>query len=120
MGKRILVLDDDADLLELMEILLHSCGYETRTLNSGEALFKNIDDFHPNLILMDVMLAGLDGRVLCRDIKFNLEYKMPVILISGTHNLSQVMLEEGSPDDFIAKPFDLDELLKKIGWQLDQ
>lgn len=120
MGKRILVLDDDADLLELMEILLESSGYETRILISGEALFMNIDSFNPDLILMDVMLAGLDGRILCRNIKFNLEYQMPVILISGTHNLSQVMLEEGAPNDFIAKPFDLDVLLQKIDLQLYQ
>jgi DNA-binding response OmpR family regulator len=118
MGKKILVLDDDPDLLDIMNLLLAGCGYEVLTLESGEFITENIVQFCPDLILMDVMLAGLDGRVLCQAIKANLLNKMPVILISGTHNLGQVMHQAGPPNDFIAKPFDIDDLLKRVEFQL--
>jgi len=63
---------------------------------------------------MDVMLAGLDGRDICKQLKADLSYKTPIILISGTHNLHQVMFDIGAPNDFVAKPFDLDHLLISI------
>ena len=96
MIKRILVLDDDPDLLEIMNFLLSESGYDTLALASGEFITENIAVFHPDLILMDVMLAGLDGRVLCQAIKANILNTMPVILISGTHNLKQVMNQIGA------------------------
>jgi len=118
MGKRILVLDDDSDLLEIIEIILKEGGYEVIAMSSGEFITENINNFHPDLILMDIMLAGLDGRVLCSAIKADVRNKLPVILISGTHNLKQVMSQIGPPNDFISKPFDVDDLLNRVALQL--
>ncbi|MCO5950535.1 response regulator [Mucilaginibacter flavidus] len=118
MSKKILVLDDDPDLLEVIDLLLTGEGYDILTLTNGEHFEKNIEQFCPDLILMDVMLAGLDGRKLCQRIKANLRNKMPVILISGTHDLQQVMNQIGPPNDFISKPFDIYELLKRVEVQL--
>ncbi|MCO5951199.1 response regulator [Mucilaginibacter flavidus] len=119
MSKKILVLDDDDDILEIISILLVDNGYEIRTLSSGDTVFENIKDFQPDLILMDVMLAGMDGRAICKDIKENhLTYFLPVILISGTHDLAGALHLQGAPNDFVAKPFDIDHLLQVVDKQL--
>jgi DNA-binding response OmpR family regulator len=112
--KKILILDDDPDLLEIMDFLLTDAGYETLLLPEGDHIKEHIEHFCPDLILMDVMLGSMDGREICKALKANLVYRTPVILISGTHNLRQVMFQVGAPNDFIEKPFDLDHLLKRV------
>jgi len=119
MSKKILIVDDDNDILEILSLLLIGDGYQIKTLTSGETLFEDIKYYQPDLILMDVMLAGMDGRSICRSIKENdLTSLLPVILISGTHDLAKSLHLPGAPDDFVAKPFDIDYLLKKIKKQL--
>jgi len=119
MRKKILVLDDDNDILEILTLLLEETGYEVKTLNCGDNVFDDIKEFQPDLILMDVMLAGMDGRSICKDIKDNhLTSFLPVILVSGTHDLAKSLHLPGAPNDFVAKPFDIDFLLSKIEKQL--
>ncbi len=68
---------------------------------------------------MDVMLGAMDGRMICSRLKEGAETKaLPVILISASHNLAQVLNREGAPNDFIPKPFDVERLLKKVERQL--
>ena len=65
------------------------------------------------------MLTGMDGRLICKRMKTQTDtLALSVILISGSHNLFQNLSEQGAPNDFMAKPFDLDSLLKKIEYQL--
>jgi DNA-binding response OmpR family regulator len=119
MSQRILILDDDPDLLQVLSILLVDSGYEVLALASGEKVFESIKSFHPNLVLMDVMLAGMDGRAICRSIKERPNtLALPVILISASGGLAQSMLQRGAPNDYLAKPFDLNFLLEKIKNQL--
>lgn len=119
MAKRILILDDDQQILEVVSFLLTDSGYDVQTLSSGEQIFSIIEQFHPHLVLMDVMLADMDGRVICKDLKeFEGTHNIPVILISGTHDLAESLQQLGAPNDFISKPFDLDNLLNKISAQL--
>jgi DNA-binding response OmpR family regulator len=118
-NKKILILDDDQDLLDVLSLLLTESGYDIQTLNSGEQIFEEIKRFHPDLVLMDIMLAGMDGRLICKRMKAKTDtIDLPVILISGSHNLSQNLSEQGAPNDFLAKPFDLNLLVKKIENQL--
>lgn len=119
MCKRILVLDDDLAILDALSDILEYSGYEVNTLSRGDRVLEVIEQNKPDLILLDVMLADLDGRKICQNIKQK-EYagKIPVIMISGTHNLADCLYGEGAPDDFIAKPFDLETLLEKIEYQL--
>lgn len=115
MSKKILIVDADADILEMVSMLLVDNGYAVRELSSGETVFKNIKEFQPDLILMDVMLAGMDGRSICKEIKDNqLTCLVPVILISGTHDLAESLRLPGAPNDFVAKPFDIDHLLQVV------
>lgn len=115
MSKKILIVDDDNDIVEILSFVLSEAGYETRVLTHGETVFDDIKEFKPTLILMDVMLGGMDGRVICHSIKTNPSMSsLPVILISGTHDLAKSLQLPGAPNDFIAKPFNLDHLLKKV------
>ena len=119
MSKKILIVDDDPDILEILSLVLVGGGYEVRMLSCGDTVFDDIKDFHPDLILMDVMLAGMDGRTICKEIKENiLTYFVPVILISGTHDLAGSLQLPGAPNGFVAKPFDIDYLLAVISKQL--
>jgi two-component system phosphate regulon response regulator PhoB len=119
MGKKILLLDDDQSILDIVSFVLNDCGFDVQTQATGKSVFAVIAKFHPDLVLMDVMLAEMDGRLICRDLKSNiLTLHIPVILISGTHNLSESLHQQGAPNDFLAKPFDLDVLLHKVNAQL--
>ncbi|AYL95180.1 response regulator [Mucilaginibacter celer] len=119
MGKRILILDDDQDILDVVSYLLTDSGFEVKSLSSGEQVKAVISEFNPDLVLMDVMLADMDGRVICSKLKEDENtHHIPVILISGTHNLSDSLNQKGAPNDFIPKPFDIDVLLNKVKDQL--
>ncbi|SDF29202.1 sigma-B regulation protein RsbU (phosphoserine phosphatase)/two-component system, OmpR family, phosphate regulon response regulator PhoB [Mucilaginibacter pineti] len=119
MKQKILVLDDDTDILEVISYVLTESGYEITTLTGGEKIFDVIGSLHPDLVLMDVMLGSMDGRSICSELKFNPETSfIPVILISATHDLAASLRQEGAPDDFLAKPFDIDRLIRKVEQQL--
>jgi len=119
MNKRILILDDDQDILDIVSYLLTEGGYEVQTLASGEQIASAIHQFNPDLVLMDVMLADMDGRLICRDLKADAStHHIPVILISGTHDLAASLHQQGAPNDFIPKPFDIELLLQKVKHQL--
>jgi DNA-binding response OmpR family regulator len=116
---RILAVDDDKDILEVLQFILEDSGYQVNTLSDGHQLFESISKQQPDLILMDIMLNGLDGRDLCKNVKLNINtHGIPVIMISASHNLSDVLKQECAPDDFLAKPFDINILLNKIQRQL--
>jgi DNA-binding response OmpR family regulator len=113
--KRILAVDDNKDILEVLKYILEDSGYEVDTLSDGHFLFDKIKEHHPDLILLDIMLGDMDGRILCKDVKARLEtHNIPVILVSASHNISDTMKQTGAPDDFIAKPFDIHTLLNSI------
>lgn len=119
MGNKILVVDDDNEILEILALLLAEKGYRVKTLTRAEKLFEHIKAFKPDLLLLDIMLVGLDGRRICKDIKLNrLTSFLPVILISGTCDLKVPLNLPGAPNDFLAKPFNIDQLLERIEIQL--
>ena len=117
--KRILAVDDNQDILDVLRFILEDSGYEVDTLTDGHGLFQQIKKSHPDLILLDIMLGDMDGRTLCKDVKQTAEtHNIPVILVSASHNIADSMKQNGAPDDFIAKPFDMHVLLNSIERQL--
>ena len=115
--RRILAVDDDKDILEILKYILEDSGYEVETLSDGHYLFERIKQHRPDLILLDIMLGNLDGRELCKIAKTRTETKqIPIILASASH-YPQNMDRPGSPNDFIAKPFDINTLLDSINRQ---
>lgn len=116
---KILAVDDDRDIVEVIKIILDDEGYEVSTLTSGIDVLNVIASIRPDLILLDVMLGGMDGRDICRQIKTHKLFKnIPVVMISASHNLQNLLLQPGSPNDFISKPFDIDRLVKTVKAQL--
>ena len=113
MNKRILVVDDDTDILDLLQAILDYEGYLVHTSPSG-SIFQHIQRSLPDLILLDVLLSEKDGRVLCRQLKWNaLTHHIPVILFSA-HVKREHALSESQADDFLAKPFEMQELLEVV------
>jgi len=115
---KILVIDDDLDILSVMEILLSMKGYNVEVTAKGENTFPKIETFKPDLILLDVLISGYDGRVICKQLKSNEETKhIPIIMFSAHPGAAATIADYGA-NDFISKPFDVDHLLKKVNEQL--
>lgn len=115
---RILVVDDDIDILSVMKILLSMKGFDVEVTAKGENTFPKIDSFKPNLILLDVLISGYDGRIICKQLKAHKETRhIPVIMFSA-HPSAGASIANYGADDFIAKPFDVANLIKKINAQL--
>jgi len=116
--KRILAVDDNKDILNVLRYILEDSGYEVHTLSDGHHLFEQIKEHTPDLILLDIMLGDMDGRVLCRAVKTKEEtHGIPVILISANHNVAD-LTQQVAADDFVEKPFDMYTLLNTIERQL--
>jgi len=113
--KRILVVDDDLAILEALDITLRDAGYETETsTKNGEYIERSLRRQLPDLMILDILLSGHDGRDICKKVKSREETKqIPVILISAHPNAEKTALEAGA-DDFLAKPFNIDDLLAKV------
>lgn len=117
--KKILVVDDDQAILEMLDEVLSYYGYNVSTLSRADRVFDRINDYNPDLILMDIMLAGMDGRTICRAIKSVEKVgEIPIILISASESGASCLNKEGSPNDFVQKPFDVNFLIEKIEHQL--
>ncbi len=114
---KILVVDDDQSILDAMEITLKLQDYEVETTTKGEETFSKIESFKPDLIFMDVYLSGMDGREICKQIKEQDETRhIPVIIFSANKSMKDVFKESGA-NDFIGKPFNMDELYDKVKHQ---
>jgi DNA-binding response OmpR family regulator len=113
--KRILVVDDNADILQIVKIILENYGFEVIVTPKAEEAFSKTDTYNPQLILMDVFLSsGIDGREICKTLKSNIQTKdIPVILFSAQIKMDDAFKTWGA-DDFIAKPFEVKELIGKI------
>ena len=111
---RILIVDDNADVLHVMQLLLGSRGFEVEVTTNGEETFNLVNAFQPSLIFLDVHLSGMDGRDISRQLKNTEETKhIPIILFSA-NVIKGATLDESLADDFVSKPFDIHELLQKI------
>jgi len=113
MSKKIVVIEDDDDILELMQYILEDEGYQVLASNKFERLDTIIQQ-QPDLVLLDDRMPGEYGHVICSRIKSNPRTKdIPVILVSATRDLSQIA-HDCHADSFLPKPFDLNELLNLV------
>jgi DNA-binding response OmpR family regulator len=118
MGKRILVVDDENDILEVLDVLLSEEGYEVETSPTAEGILTKIEEFHPNLILLDVFIGYKDGRKVCKNLKSIERLKdIPIIMLSSYSSIGNSIQEVGA-EDFIPKPFSLYTLIDHIEKQL--
>ena len=111
---KILVVDDDMDILTLVKMSLTLNGFDVEALQRWEQVYTAIGNFHPDLILLDVSLGGADGREICKSIKADKETEhIPVILFSANAEMEK-SLEYCHAEAFIAKPYELSYFLNTI------
>lgn len=113
MSKKILIAEDDEGILDAMKIMLEMEGYEVKTTVDGEAL-HDMEEELPDLLLLDIWMAGMDGRTICRYLKSQERTKhTPIILMSASREAEKTARDVGA-DDFLAKPFDFDQLVAMV------
>jgi len=113
--KTIVIVDDEPDILIFLEAMLRDAGYEVVAVEKSEALDQLLGQrWLPSLILLDMLLSGKDGRAISRQLKSqDFTRDIPIIMLSAHPGAAKEALESGA-DDFIAKPFEMDDLLMKI------
>ena len=114
MKKNSLVIDDNADILSLLEDFLCHQDFNVKGIRQTKNIFDDINDFNPDLILMDYILSGINGGELCHQVKTDAKTShIPVVLISAYPRVLESLGKYGC-DAFIAKPFDIDHLISCI------
>ena len=111
--QKILIVDDDNNIAELISLYLNKECFETLIVNDGEDALLKFKDFKPNLILLDLMLPGIDGYQVCREIRR--DNNTPIIMLSAKGEIfDKVLGLELGADDYIIKPFDSKELVARV------
>ena len=111
--QKILIVDDDANIAELISLYLTKECYETMIVNDGEEALSVFKTIQPNLILLDLMLPGIDGYQVCREIRS--KASTPIIMLSAKGEVfDKVLGLELGADDYIIKPFDSKELVARV------
>ena len=117
--KKILIVDDNKLIVEVMTYILISKGYEVVPLYTGDEVLNNVKSTHPDLIILDDSLPGMTGRDICQLLKLNRSTKdLPVIMCSGNEDIAESLNQKGAPDDVLQKPFDISSLVDKVELQL--
>lgn len=111
--QKILIVDDDVNIAELISLYLTKECYDTRMVNDGEEALAVYEQYQPNLILLDLMLPGIDGYQVCREIRT--KSNVPIIMLSAKGEIfDKVLGLELGADDYIMKPFDSKELVARV------
>lgn len=119
MTKKILIVDDNELMIEVMTYILNSNGYDVVAFSDGDNIFNDIKATHPDLVILDAVLPGMDGRDICKLIKLNRDTKaLPVIICSGNDDIDQALTQKGAPDGVLHKPFGINNLIDKVQCQL--
>ena len=115
-AKKILIVDDEADLVETVRFPLEMEGYHVLVSYNGEDALNQARKENPDLILLDLMLPKLDGYKVCRLLKFDDRYKhIPILMLTAkTQEKDKALGMETGANEYITKPFEMDDLLKKV------
>jgi two-component system phosphate regulon response regulator PhoB len=114
MGELIHVVEDDEDIRFIVEYILIESGYRVESSSNVRDFYKSLEISIPDLILLDVMLPDGNGIDICRDLREKESTRKVKIIIMSAHAAEKAVLEEACSDDFISKPFDLDNLLRHV------
>lgn len=113
--KKILVIEDNNAILDVITLILQSEAYTVSGLQRGSDLMTHLAVFKPDLIIMDIMLPDADGRDLLSQLRTHIPTsEIPVLMISAKYTANTLVHGQHKPNGFIAKPFDIDDLLDKI------
>ena len=111
--QKILIVDDDSNIAELISLYLTKECYDTMKVGDGESALDAVDSYQPNLILLDLMLPGIDGYQVCREVRT--KSQVPIIMLSAKGEVfDKVLGLELGADDYMEKPFDTKELVARV------
>jgi DNA-binding response OmpR family regulator len=110
---KIFVVDDDVNICELIRLYLEKEGYDVRTVNRGDRALQEFSAYAPSLVILDIMLPGLDGWQICREIRK--KSNIPIIMLTAKgETFDKVLGLELGADDYMVKPFEAKELVARI------
>jgi DNA-binding response OmpR family regulator len=114
--KKILVVDDEVDLVETVRFPLEMEGFDVLVSYNGEDALSQARKENPDLIILDLMLPKLDGYKVCRLLKFDERYKhIPILMLTAkTQEKDKILGKETGADEYITKPFEMDDLMEKV------
>ena len=116
----ILVLDDDPDICIMIKMVLDYYGYDAMDAENEENARKIISSNHVDLLIMDMLLSGVDGTDICRRLKKDKETSsIPILMFSAHPTAKETCLAAGA-DDFISKPFEMNDMMEKISFFLER
>ena len=111
--QKILIVDDDENIAELISLYLTKECFETKIVYNGEDALREHDSWHPSLVLLDLMLPGMDGYQVCREIRA--KSQTPIIMLSAKGEVfDKVLGLELGADDYVMKPFDSKEMVARV------
>ncbi|HOD01930.1 MAG: Transcriptional regulatory protein SrrA [Firmicutes bacterium ADurb.Bin300] len=112
-SEKILVVDDDQNICELLRLYLEKEGFKVTIVNDGLSALSTFSSLEPNLVLLDIMLPSLDGWQVCREIRK--QWQTPIIMLTAKgETFDKVLGLELGADDYITKPFDANEVVARI------
>ncbi len=114
--KKILIVDDEADIIEILQYVLEAQGYECITAMDGEEGLKSARELKPDLIILDVMMPKINGYKISRLLKYDNKYKdIPILMITArSQEEDKIIGEETGADEYITKPFNVDYVVEKV------
>jgi two-component system, OmpR family, alkaline phosphatase synthesis response regulator PhoP len=116
MGKKILLVDDEVDIVSMIQLRLEASGYEVIVASDGNQAYSMAKSASPDLIILDLMLPGMDGYQVCRLLKFDQNYKnIPIIMLTAkSQQEDKDWGQKVGADAYLTKPFKQEELLSKM------
>ena len=122
MSKKILIADDETDIVETLQFMLEVEGFECLTAYNGEDALNLAKREKPDLLILDVMMPKINGYKVCRLLKFDAKYKnIPILMVTARSQEEDKMIgEETGADEYITKPFEINDVVEKVKKYLEQ
>ncbi|HEY0054720.1 MAG TPA: response regulator [Pedobacter sp.] len=117
MTKRVLIIEDEYSNRQSLEIVLRQYGYEVNSSENGADVLSVLNQFNPDLVMLDMLLNGADGRSICREIKKSKFKNIPVIMMSGHSDIYNTIAEDGA-NDVLVKPYTEMSLISRVERQI--
>lgn len=116
MTPKILIIDDEQDIVETLQFTLETDGYECYTAFDGEEGLRLAKELHPDLIILDVMMPKMNGFKICRLLKYDNSYKnIPIFMLTARSQVEDISIgQETGANEYMTKPFELDYVLDKV------
>lgn len=121
-NKKILIVDDEKDIVETLKFMVEAEGFNCITAFDGEEALNLAKSENPDLIILDVMLPKINGYKVCRLLKFDAKYKdIPILMVTArSQEEDRNIGEETGADEYITKPFNIEELVNKVKTTLSE